>query len=130
MLIGGLGDDVLIGGTARDGLTGGRGADAFVFHTAADLGDRITDFSTGQDQVRLAKSALFGDPPAKGPLDPALFHLDTASGAGGQFILRAAAGAGFSDLIWDGNGTLAGGEVLVLQISAAATLAASDLLIV
>jgi Tol biopolymer transport system component len=54
-LIGGDGNDVLIGGKGRDVLTGGPGRDRFVYQTPQDRGDRITDFTVGEDKMILSK---------------------------------------------------------------------------
>ncbi|MEB3358527.1 MAG: type I secretion C-terminal target domain-containing protein [Synechococcales bacterium] len=54
-LIGGDGDDVLIGGKGRDELTGGAGSDRFVYRSPKDRGDRITDFTVGEDKIVLNK---------------------------------------------------------------------------
>jgi serralysin len=70
-IFGNGGNDTLIGGAGRDTMVGGSGNDTFVFHTG-DLGgattstaDRITDFTSGQDEVDLsaldANSLLAGD---------------------------------------------------------------------
>lgn len=52
-LLGRGGDDVLVGGFGRDVLTGGRGRDRFVYRAIQDRGDRITDFTPGQDVLDL-----------------------------------------------------------------------------
>lgn len=46
------GDDTLTGGANGDYLSGGNGSDTFVF-THLDAYDRITDFESGSDQIRL-----------------------------------------------------------------------------
>ena len=51
-LLGGNGRDVLVGGRGADLLTGGDGADTFVFRRGDGI-DRITDFSVGEDIIRL-----------------------------------------------------------------------------
>lgn len=61
-LFGGGGDDRLSGGTGRERMTGGTGADTFFFATAVEAGlattrDVITDFTSGQDRLNLAKIA-------------------------------------------------------------------------
>lgn len=58
-LSGGIGQDTLNGGLGRDTLTGGAGADTFLFSDVLDSrpgnpADRITDFATGIDKIRLA----------------------------------------------------------------------------
>ena len=51
-LFGGYGADTLYGGSGNDTLTGGSGADVFVF-APGHGSDRITDFSSGVDRLRL-----------------------------------------------------------------------------
>lgn len=128
-LYGAENSDVLLGGMGRDTLRGGSGADAFVFMSSAEMGDLIEDFATGQDQLRLTRAAL-GGALDKGAVDPARFALDQAVGEVGQFVLRGAVDPARRDLIWDANGSLAGGEVLVVQVGAGVAIAASDLLII
>lgn len=70
-LIGGAGNDLLQGGAGRDVMTGGDGKDSFVFATgdfggATPIGaDEITDFTHGQDHIRLnlvdANTTVSGD---------------------------------------------------------------------
>lgn len=55
-LIGAAGDDVLFGGIGRDIMTGGKGADLFVFGRNSG-NDRITDFTSGVDQMRFLNGA-------------------------------------------------------------------------
>lgn len=43
---GGAGDDTIVGGNGDDDLTGGAGADTFVYDSAGEGGDTITDFDT------------------------------------------------------------------------------------
>jgi Ca2+-binding RTX toxin-like protein len=52
-LLGGKGNDVLIGGKGNDVLTGGEGSDRFVFRTAEDGRNRITDFDPSEDLLDL-----------------------------------------------------------------------------
>lgn len=52
-LIGGTGHDVLVGGLGRDTLTGGGGRDRFVYESAQQGHDLITDFSPVQDRLDL-----------------------------------------------------------------------------
>ncbi|SEB06628.1 metallophosphoesterase [Rubrimonas cliftonensis] len=52
------GADFIIGREGRDVLTGGDGFDAFIFEEITDAGDRITDFTVGQDVIDL--SSLLG----------------------------------------------------------------------
>lgn len=61
-LIGNSGKNQLSGGLGEDTLTGGAGADSFVFNTAPGGGnvDRITDFTAGEDRIRLDDAAFAG----------------------------------------------------------------------
>lgn len=52
LLFGNSENDLLIGGTGNDTLTGGTGADIFWFASSNGL-DRITDFTLGEDIIRL-----------------------------------------------------------------------------
>jgi Ca2+-binding RTX toxin-like protein len=54
-LQGQAGDDTLVGGFGKDVLSGGTGADVFLFHTALEGGDKITDFASGIDHIGLDK---------------------------------------------------------------------------
>jgi len=53
-LVGGAGADKIIGGAGKDTMTGGNGCDLFVFHNGDFGGDRITDFTQGQDRIYLS----------------------------------------------------------------------------
>ena len=128
ILFGGVGNDVLGGGLGHDTLTGGAGADSFHFGFANTVGDRITDFAPGADHVTMATGvADFVLGP--GVVDAGHFTLDAAAGTGGQFIYRASGEAGVTALVWDVNGTDAGGERLIALFEGAPLLTASDLLI-
>jgi predicted extracellular nuclease len=50
-LVGTAGDDIIIGGPGADTLTGGGGSNVFVYSTALDGGDTITDFQPGADRL-------------------------------------------------------------------------------
>ena len=59
-IFGGSGNDRLVGGLGIDVLTGGAGADEFVFRSAAEVVDRITDFDRAQDDTLELTGALTG----------------------------------------------------------------------
>jgi predicted extracellular nuclease len=50
-IVGTDGDDIIEGGPGVDTLTGGAGKDQFVYTSMLDVGDTITDFTAGQDQL-------------------------------------------------------------------------------
>ena len=64
-IVGGNSNDILVGGYGADTMTGGGNFDTFVFNSALDTGDRITDFFYGMDKLDFraidANSALAGD---------------------------------------------------------------------
>jgi len=53
-LIGGWGDDTLVGGVGQDRLSGGNDSDVFDFNAVSELGDTITDFTKGLDQIDIS----------------------------------------------------------------------------
>ena len=52
-LFGGLGNDTIVGGEGNDTVNGELGADSFVFFGLVIGADKITDFTTGTDVLRL-----------------------------------------------------------------------------
>jgi Ca2+-binding RTX toxin-like protein len=54
-IIGNAANNILTGGKGADILTGGAGSDTFVY-TGGDGGDRITDFTIGQDHLDLRQA--------------------------------------------------------------------------
>jgi serralysin len=55
LLFGQAGNDTLVGGAGADTQTGGAGADVFDFNSAGEtVGDRISDFTKGQDKIDLS----------------------------------------------------------------------------
>jgi len=57
---GGLGDDILAGGLGTDKLSGGGGADRFIFTSAAEGKDTITDFNLSEGDVLDLQELLTG----------------------------------------------------------------------
>lgn len=124
-LLGGNGDDVLNGGLGSDRATGGAGADSFDFHALADVGDKITDFETGIDQIRL-DGAAFG---FAGALTDGVDFLNAGTpltGTAPVLIYDQASGA----LSYDADGSGSGAAQLVATLMNHAALTASDVLIV
>lgn len=56
-ILGGKGVDTLSGGTGSDTLTGGSGKDVFVY-SDGDGKDVITDYTAGQDKVKIASGSI------------------------------------------------------------------------
>ena len=128
----GDGDDVLVIGFGSDYVFGDAGADVFRFRELPDPGrieDRIGDFLSGTDRLVFHQDILLGSPEV-GRTSPAEFSIGTQVGTGGQFLYIVSGSSGI--LYWDGNGTDAGMEqvLVVLQLdSATATVAAGDIFI-
>ena len=128
-LIGGGGDDRLVGGLGNDALAGGIGADIFIFNTAPNSTtnrDNVTDFDPTQDMFWLDNVAAFTTL-VDGALNPAFFQLGTvALDADDRIIYNQATGA----LIYDANGTGAGGAALIAALLDRPALTASDLFVI
>jgi Ca2+-binding RTX toxin-like protein len=125
-LHGGAGADRLTGGSGVDDLHGGAGADRFVF-VAADTGaDLLRDMVSGLDVIHVAAGRI-GNGLAAGAVGDAAFALEVATGTGGQFVYRAEGADG--RLLWDANGSTAGGETDIALLTGTPTLAAADLFI-
>ena len=128
VLFGGNGDDLLIGGDGADSLIGGAGADRFLYRPGHDAVDTIEDFETGLDVIAIASLALENGP-GRGPLDADQLSLDAAVGTHGQFVLTQVPGGDFTSLLWDANGSGAGGEQTLLTLRAAPILSVTDIFI-
>jgi serralysin len=124
-ILGGRGADTLAGGADADLLNGGQGRDLFRYANASGGGDRITDFTRGQDLI-----AVFDDGfglVAGQPL-PAdrLVMGGAATQAFGQFLYQASTGV----LRWDADGTGAGAaEVIVTLANRPASLGVADFVV-
>ena len=126
-LLGGKGKDRLIGGQGLDELTGGRGADTFHFDFKEGSVDRITDFEAGIDTISVAQARI-GNALLSGPIDPTRFREGAATGTEGQFVLLD---EGANDrLIWDANGTDAGGVLQIMVLQGDSGLTAGDISII
>lgn len=103
-LDGGSGNDWLHGGAGADVLTGGSGADNFVFD-APFVGaiDRITDFSSVDDTIRLENAIFTGL--GGGRLNSSAFHIGAEAHDSTDRIIYDAATGGLSFDV-DGAGGL------------------------
>jgi Ca2+-binding RTX toxin-like protein len=127
-IYGNAGNNVLNGSSGRDTLTGAAGADHFLFDTkpgSSNL-DRITDFSVPSDAIRLENS-IFTALGAPGTLAASAFRIGTAAAdSTDRVIYNSATGA----LIYDANGSGAGGAVQFATLDDGLALTKWDFLIV
>lgn len=128
-LKGDAGADVLNGGGGRDSLIGGLDADKFVFTSAkyADA-DYIVDFSHAQgDVIQLENAAFTALQATPGTLDANAFYVGTRAHDGDDRVIYDAAN-GY--LYYDADGSGAGSQVLIANLTNHAALTASDILII
>jgi Ca2+-binding RTX toxin-like protein len=125
---GNAGANVLNGGAGADVMQGLGGNDSFAFTTALGTGnvDRIVDFSSADDTIRL-DDAVFTKLGGPGALNPNAFVTGTAAGdANDRIIYDAATGHLFYDA--DGSGGTA--AVLFATLSGNPALTASDFIVI
>ena len=103
----GAGDDILVGGLGVDSLQGGTGIDHFVYNSASEGGDVITDFDGAVDSI-MVSAAGFGGLLSAGFNILASGHyventtgLATSAASVGQFIYQT----NINQLLWDGDGS-------------------------
>ena len=132
-LNGGLGNDTLVGGAGNDTLTGGDGADVFLFNFAPNATsnrDRITDFSSVQDDIWLSRAVMTGLGPTLGTLSVDAFRsgagITTAGDASDRIIYNTTNGA----LYYDADGTGRGAAIQLADLTGAPNLTFGDFLIV
>lgn len=125
-LYGGAANDFVVGDAGKDLLSGGSGNDVFVYYTATEFGDTITDFANAAgnndffeldvDLVGFATSRL---------LTAAEFYKGTTNictGAEDRIILRTT-----DNTVWlDTNGKAAGGLSMIADLQAGVTVTAAD----
>jgi Ca2+-binding RTX toxin-like protein len=125
---GGAGNDTISGGLGNDRLSGGAGLDKFVFNTKPSASNRdvVTDFNHVQDTFQL-DNAVFTKLGANGGLKAGFFHLGTAAAdADDRIIYNKATGA----LIYDVNGSAAGGAVQFATLLNKPALQANDFVVI
>lgn len=125
-LSGGAGQDVLHGGTGLDMLTGGAGSDVFLFYVMADLRDAITDFTHGEDLIRLSAGGFRLGAYSGGLLSEQFQSSTTnqATEADDRLIFNST-----DTTLWydrDGNGSRFE-AMLVVDLQSGATLTAADI---
>ncbi|ODN69027.1 FG-GAP repeat protein [Methylobrevis pamukkalensis] len=140
-LEGGAGDDVLLGGKGYDVLRGGRGddlltggtlRDEFLFDISlANAGvDTITDFTTGTSNItsdNIVLDDLVFTALAPGVLAASAFATGSAaSDADDRIIYNTTTGV----LLYDADGNGNGAAIHFATLAGAATLVASDILVI
>ncbi len=128
-VIGNAGNNFLNGAAGADTLTGLGGNDTFMFNTALGGGniDDITDFNVANDTVRL-ENAIFTTITGTGVLTAAQFVANatgTAQDANDRIIYEIDTG----ELIYDANGSTAGGGFLFATLDAGLAVTNADFFI-
>ena len=127
ILKGGADDDWLDGGKGADKLKGGAGANAFVFSTK--LGkknvDKITDFDKGQDIIQL-NSTIFKGIGGPGVLKAKYFAEGSAKSDDKSIVYRPGTG----EILYDKNGSKAGGATLFATVDKNTVLDHTDFLVI
>lgn len=118
VLYGGDGADRLFTGDDSNWLFGGAGADVFRFD-AGSVASRIEDWEHGLDRLRIHRD-LIGGALADGRLGAGNLAQGAATGAAAQFVYRVVGPDGV--LVWDDNGSGAGGETVIAYFTGAPTL--------
>jgi Ca2+-binding RTX toxin-like protein len=119
VLHGGKGADILVGGKGADLLTGGSGRDAFVFKSADEGIDTITDFRSGKDRLDISADG-FGGGLHAGETVTLVKLADIGghvqAGNGGVFLF-ATAGEDHGTIYWDANGGSSADAVAIARIN-------------
>ncbi|MFM7314237.1 MAG: Calx-beta domain-containing protein, partial [Cyanobium sp.] len=120
--------DHIAGGSGPDRLTGGGGADVFRFDAALSATsntDVLTDFNPAEgDRIELENAIFRGLP--SGPLSAAVFAAGSAAITPTQRILYTrGSGSSPGTLIYDANGSAAGGARVFALVPAGLELEAS-----
>jgi lysophospholipase L1-like esterase len=123
-IIGRGGADRIEGGAAADVLTGSGSADVFVWRTPAEGGDRITDFGSA-DFLEFSAAGFGGGLVPDGTAILRGAGTPRPQGSAGQFLYDRDDGR----LYWDVDGTGPAGRELIVTLSGAPALSASDILI-
>ena len=128
-LNGAAGNDNLRGLAGNDTLTGGLGNDTFLFNTALNgltNRDIVADYNPIQDTI-LLENAIFSRLPVSAHLSPSYFRAAAHAADSSDFILYNRL---TGNLVYDPNGSGAGGEVLVAIFSNKPVLTAYEFTVV
>jgi Ca2+-binding RTX toxin-like protein len=127
------GNDWLEGGTGQDQVNGGAGNDSFVFREAPTNSnfDRIADFTSGADTLRL-DDAAFANIGAEGDFAAGddRFFAGAGARAGQDAEDRLVYNTSTGALWYDADGSGSGGQQLVATLQGAPTLGASDIAVI
>ena len=127
------GDDTLLGGLGNDVLSGGGGRDSFVFEDApgpADA-DLVTDFRSGQDDLRLDDSAFAGlGALGRFGVDDDRFASGDGLTAGADATDRILYDTSAGNLYYDADGDGAGAALLFATLQGAPNLHADDIVVI
>ncbi|MCV3769038.1 calcium-binding protein [Rhizobium sp. TRM95796] len=125
VLFGRGGNDTLVGGLDGDLLSGGSGKDVFVFSSAFDAGDEITDFTRGQD--RLSVNAINFDMTGKKAVNVVVSDEVEFSAAAPTFLFESD-----THRLWFDADGKAGDEeaVLLATLDDVKTLSQGDFMLV
>ncbi len=129
-LQGDLGNDTLNGALGNDNLTGGKGRDSFVFNTALSTSnvDRITDFRAVDDTIRLDNDIFTALGTKTGTLHADAFFViggSEVADAEDRILYNKSTGA----LIYDTNGSAAGGQTQFATLKPNLTLTNADFIV-
>ncbi len=122
------GNDFIRGGDGNDTRTGGPGIDLFFFDTllnAITNVDIITDYSVSADTIYL-ENAVFAALTATGTLAASAFRVGVAAADSNDRIIY---NPGTGALIYDGNGSAAGGATTFATLSAGLGLTNADFVV-
>ena len=127
---GNTGNNLLNGGAGHDILRGGAGNDTFLFNTAlgATNVDRIVDYNVAADTVRL-ENAVFAAIAGTGVLTAAQFARNT-SGLAQDLNDRIVYETDTGRLLYDSNGSAAGGPIQFATLTANLALTHADFFVV
>jgi uncharacterized delta-60 repeat protein len=110
-LYGGSGNDSLDGGAGNDNLTGGAGNDVFIYASAANGNDFITDFSAG-DIIRIVGAQFTSGAVSAGDgANLAANQVQVASSAGISSLSIGTDGVTGAEIVLQLNGTFSAAEL-------------------
>jgi Ca2+-binding RTX toxin-like protein len=122
-IFGNDGDNAITGALGQDVLTGGAGADTFVYASAAEGGDAITDFVSGVDRFSISAVGFGGGLVGGGAA--ALVAGSDPTSLTASFLYDTDDGA----LYWDSDGAGGASAILIATLSGAPALTQSDIII-